>query len=69
MRTPTELHAHYARGAIACGHAPTCRKVTANVNWPTIMGRATCDCGRGEPLTPNQKRDLFRALAPREKTQ
>jgi hypothetical protein len=41
-----ELHDHYARNAKACGHAATCRKVTDNINWPTISGRPPCTCGK-----------------------
>jgi hypothetical protein len=40
------LHRHYARNAAACGHRPTCEKVTADRNWPTIMGRPRCTCGQ-----------------------
>lgn len=49
-----ELHDHYARNAIACGHEATCQKVVGFwktihdvwVNWPTIRGRARCTCSK-----------------------
>jgi hypothetical protein len=44
----TTLHDHYARNALACGHAETCEKVTAEINWPTLLGRPACTCGRDE---------------------
>jgi hypothetical protein len=51
-----ELHDHYARNALARGHAPGCPVVTGAggrvwtgvpVNWPTIFGRPACTCPRG----------------------
>lgn len=48
----TELHDHYARNAQARGHAPTCRKVTDERNWPTIMGRPPCTCPAGPEPSP-----------------
>jgi hypothetical protein len=44
----TTLHDHYANNALACGHAPTCQKVTLERNWPTIVSHPVCDCGHGE---------------------
>lgn len=41
-----DLHDHYARNARAVGHSDECRKVTDVRNWPTIMGRSPCTCGR-----------------------
>lgn len=38
------LHEHYARNALARGHSSECELVTANVNWPTMLGRPACTC-------------------------
>lgn len=42
-----ELHNHYARNALARGHAEDCALVTEFGNWPNIMGRPACTCPRG----------------------
>lgn len=44
--TDRELHDHYASNAKATGHAGDCALVTADRNWPTIMGRPACTCGQ-----------------------
>lgn len=41
-----ELHVHYASNALVGGHAADCDKVTTAINWPTILGRPSCTCGR-----------------------
>ena len=40
------LHDHYASNAMARGHHTECDLVTTWRNWPTIMGRPHCNCGR-----------------------
>jgi hypothetical protein len=49
METPLsqELHDHYARNAIARGHAVDCALVVAFRNWPTICVRPECTCYHG----------------------
>jgi hypothetical protein len=54
-----ELHDHYERNALACGHSPECLKVTLPVNWPTMFGHPLCTCGHGEPwIHPRHRADV-----------
>ncbi len=43
-----ELHEHYAHNALAIGHLARCALVTTPVNWPTLIDRPRCDCGKGQ---------------------
>ena len=51
-----EVHDHYAKNAKAYGHDEKCEKVTAWVNWPTILGRPTCTCGLDARLSAQVER-------------
>lgn len=57
-----ELHDHYARRAIALGHAPGCALVTTERNWPTIMRGPACSCGIAAPPSARRAPQLPRAM-------
>lgn len=42
-----DLHDHYGIVHLTSGHEPSCRLVTATVNWPTIFGLPPCTCRVG----------------------